>query len=218
MEFALVDGLRTPPVRGGRGVCPVCEEPVLAKATGSRLVTPHWAHVAGGECDPWAEPETAWHRGWKARFPAEWREVVIGPHRADVRTPDGTVIEFQHSFLADHEIAERERFYKDMRWVIDARRFDIGHRRRVCVGSSSYGRGASEQVFARYEVEFTPLRETVLAPGDTVKFRWRHPHRSWEFARCPILLDLGLATVWVQKFYWNRVVGGWGFVGGPGIF
>ena len=43
-------------------------------------------------------------------------------HIADVRTPHGLVIEFQHSQLDPLERAARERFYGNMVWVVDGTR------------------------------------------------------------------------------------------------
>lgn len=82
----------------------------------------HWAHEAG-DCDRWHEPETEWHLAWKRRVRPECREVVMGPHRADIRTPTGLVIELQHSSIAAPKIAEREEFYGAMIWLFDAQPF-----------------------------------------------------------------------------------------------
>jgi hypothetical protein len=80
------------------------------------------------DCDTWAEKETDWHRAWKNNFPAECQEFIQHDgqsgekHIADVRTPHGLVIEFQHSHLDPLERAERERFYGNMVWVVDGTR------------------------------------------------------------------------------------------------
>jgi competence protein CoiA len=77
----------------------------------------HWAHKGRLECDPWYE-ETEWHRSWKDRFPLVWQEqIAYDPdsgekHIADVSTPNGLIIEFQHSVISPQEIAARETFYK----------------------------------------------------------------------------------------------------------
>lgn len=117
MQFANIGGARVEPSPGTRAACPACSGPVLAKC--GEIVTWHWAHEAA-DCDPWSEPETEWHREWKSNFSPEHREVVMGPHRADVRLPIGRVIEFQHSSISQEEIAEREAFYGPlMVWVLD---------------------------------------------------------------------------------------------------
>lgn len=104
--------------KGARGVCEVCGGELRAKC--GSLVTAHWAHRAA-DCDAWSEPESDWHRNWKALFPEAWQEVTIGRHRADIKTPK-LVIELQHSSISVEEIREREQFYGDMVWVFDQRR------------------------------------------------------------------------------------------------
>src|SRR4051794_21116945 len=102
------------PSPGAVAECPVCAGAVTAKC--GEVVTWHWAHVAHADCD-W-EPETEWHRNWKACFPPECREVALGGKRADVRLADGLVVEFQHSSISSREIASREAFYRRMVWVV----------------------------------------------------------------------------------------------------
>ena len=43
-------------------------------------------------------------------------------HIADVKTPAGFVIEFQHSPISPSERISREEFYGDMCWIVDATR------------------------------------------------------------------------------------------------
>lgn len=78
-------------------------------------------------CDEWWEPETQWHRDWKNEFPEDWQETrITAPdgdfHIADVRTPGGTVLEFQHSPLSAVDRQSRETFYGRMAWIVDGRR------------------------------------------------------------------------------------------------
>lgn len=88
----------------------------------------HWAHKGRLTCDPWWEPETEWHRAWKNQFPISWQEVPLRSketgelHIADVQTPHGLVMEFQHSAIDPAELASRERFYENMLWVVDGTR------------------------------------------------------------------------------------------------
>jgi hypothetical protein len=63
--------------------------------------------------------------GWKRLVTESACEVVIGEHRADIRTAEGLVIELQHSPLAPALIAEREAFYGNMVWLFDARAFEL---------------------------------------------------------------------------------------------
>lgn len=124
-RVANIDGIGMPPSPHAKGLCPGCGAKMVAK-TGR--VTPHWAHAVARDWDPWWENETDWHRGWKAAFPEAWREkghvADDGEiHRADVETPTGLVLEFQHSDLSDGERLSREVFYDELVWVLDGRPF-----------------------------------------------------------------------------------------------
>ena len=110
--------------KGAIAYCPGCGNQVRPKC--GAIVTHHWAHISGGDCDAWSEPESDWHKGWKEYFPMHCREVVMGEnneHRADVRLDNGLVIELQHSSISPETIAEREQFYGFMVWLFDAREF-----------------------------------------------------------------------------------------------
>ncbi len=126
MRFALVNDERTEAAPKLAGTCPGCLQPVIAKCGTKRIN--HWAHRAETACDRWWEPETAWHRAWKNNFPVEWQEnirhdVQTGEkHIADVLTSHGLVIEFQHSHIDPTERMARERFYRNMVWVVDGTR------------------------------------------------------------------------------------------------
>src|SRR5437868_13597788 len=119
MQFAVTEAReRIEATKGARALCPVCDSTVLAKC--GSIVVHHWAHEAGEDCDPWFEPETEWHRAWKSMFPQDRIEVPFGEHRADVLTRRGTVVELQNSRISPEEIHARERFYKQMVWVVNA--------------------------------------------------------------------------------------------------
>ena len=126
MRFALAGGQRVEAYAGGRGMCRRCNGEVIAKCGTHRVA--HWAHRGMRDCDTWAEKETDWHRAWKNNFPAECQEFIQHDgqsgekHIADVRTPHGLVIEFQHSHLDPLERAARERFYGNVVWVVDGTR------------------------------------------------------------------------------------------------
>lgn len=126
MQYGIVSGERLEAAPGLRGECPFCGKPVLARC--GQLRVWHWAHKGKQSCDPWAKAETPWHRAWKAEFPADWQEVIhnrVGEgnrHIADVKTPHGLVLEFQHSHLSLAEQREREAFYGNMVWVVDGTR------------------------------------------------------------------------------------------------
>jgi hypothetical protein len=64
---------------------------------------------------------TARHWSWQLAAPPERREVVMGPHRADVVAASGGVVELQHSAISPEVIREREDFYGErMAWIFDA--------------------------------------------------------------------------------------------------
>ncbi len=97
--------------------CPICNEKVISKC-GSIKVW-HWAHKSNIDCDEWYEPETQWHREWKSKFPKEQQEIIIGKHRADIKTKEGLVIELQNSSISSKDIIERENYYKEMIWLLN---------------------------------------------------------------------------------------------------
>ena len=107
------------------GVCPCCGSEMIAKC-GNRKVW-HRAHKSKRMCDHWWESETQWHRDWENRFPEDWQEVDHfakdgEKHIADVKTEDGLIVEFQHSFIKHEEVKSRENFYKQMIWLVDGQR------------------------------------------------------------------------------------------------
>lgn len=124
MIYALnADQQKIPPSPSARATCPECASPVVAHC-GPKIAW-HWAHEHLACDTTWHEAETDWHRQWKAWWPPACVEVVIERdgqrHRADVRTPGGLVIEFQHSPLTQEAVWRREHFYGWMMWVFDAR-------------------------------------------------------------------------------------------------
>jgi competence protein CoiA len=126
MQYAVVNDVRVGAFKGGKGSCPQCSSPVVAKC-GQRVIH-HWAHAPKRDCDPWWENETPWHRAWKERFPETCREVShLAPdgevHRADVKTSTGIIVEFQNSSLSDQERRSREVFYGNIAWVVNGAAF-----------------------------------------------------------------------------------------------
>lgn len=193
MKWALVDGRRSLASPGLVGTCPGCGGEVLAKC--GEVVEWHWAHRAS-ECDPWSEPESAWHIGWKDRFPGEWQERVMGNHRADVLTPRG-VIEFQKSSISTCEIREREQFYGRMVWVIDAAEFSFerhtGLHRKAYERIEPRPRG---DLFALLDGLNGGFFERLQAHIDKAweaepHYRWLWPRKSWLAAKKTLFLDRG---------------------------
>lgn len=133
MKFALVDNQKKEAEKGLKGFCPICQQPVIAKC--GKYKIKHWAHKSLEHCDTWWENETEWHRQWKNTFPVEWQEIVAfdektgEKHIADIKTNGGMVVEFQHSNISEEERISREKFYKNMIWIVDGtrRKRDFGH-------------------------------------------------------------------------------------------
>jgi len=200
MKWALVDGRRSQAQPGLMAVCPGCGGEVHSKC--GELVQWHWAHRSN-ECDPWSEPESAWHLDWKNRFPAEWQERVIGDHRADVLTPRG-VIEFQKSAISTSMIREREQFYGRMIWIVDASGFNLERSFRVYWKRFKETHGTLSILSENWEQYFNDRNNYAdkmfkIEPH----FRWLWPRKSWLAAKKAIFLDRGdddlLQVKWVGR-------------------
>mgnify|MGYP003394285807 FL=1 len=161
MLYAVVDEKRSRAHKDAIGAtCGCCNAPVVAKC--GAIVAWHWAHKSRVDCDRWSEGESEWHLSWKRLVHPDLTEVVIGPHRADIRATTGTVVELQHSYLPAAEIAERESFYGDMVWVFDAT-------------------AAAERMSVRApEVDNAPFF-----------LRWKHPSTMILQVQRPLYLDVG---------------------------
>ncbi|GAC59017.1 hypothetical protein GOHSU_68_00090 [Gordonia hirsuta DSM 44140 = NBRC 16056] len=143
---------------GAAGVCRGCGGGLIPKCGG--LTAWHWAHLAR-DCDQWAEPDNSWHLDWQSAAPADRVEVTIGPHRADILTPDGRVVEVQHSPISAAAIVEREQFYGPMAWIFDARE------------------------------AFAAERLILYRRPTWAGFRWKHARRSVLACSRPVFLDCG---------------------------
>jgi hypothetical protein len=164
MEWACINGTRAHATPRSVGICPSCGSEVSAKC--GEVNAWHWAH-RGGDCDPWSEGETRWHLNWKQLFPPEWQEVVVHPHRADVKTPK-MVVELQHSLINPAMIREREQFYENMVWL-----FDLRHvQKNIFLHEPNY-------LFHRLHV-----------PHRLKLFVWRRARRSWFACTKPVLVHL----------------------------
>lgn len=123
MKYAIVDGNKAEAKPGLKGQCPSCGSELISRC--GKVKIHHWAHKSVKMCDNWWENETQWHRDWKNQFPIEWQEVVHiaeggEKHIADVKTSEGWVVEFQHSYLKHEEQKSRDRFYgPKLVWVVD---------------------------------------------------------------------------------------------------
>lgn len=137
MRYALVDGVRTCASKNLTGYCPCCGSPVAPKC--GEIRAHHWAHRGERTCDVWWDPRTEWHYKWQDQFPADWQEVICQSpsgekHIADIKTPLGFTIEFQHSSIGQEERRTREYFYRRMAWVVDGSRLksDLPHFLKGC--------------------------------------------------------------------------------------
>lgn len=147
MKLALVNGKKTEATKGAKGLCPSCGSELVAKC--GEVKIKHWAHKGNRNCDPWWENETDWHRAWKGYFPIDWQEVVHRDkngekHIADVKTDQGWVLEFQHSYLKPEERRVRDAFYQKLVWVVDGTRrerdrsqFEKAFSKRVIINAES---------------------------------------------------------------------------------
>jgi competence CoiA-like predicted nuclease len=138
-------------------MCPFCETRVRPRC--GEIKRHHWSHISKMKCDTWRHGESDWHLGWKSLFLPEYTEVTVGCHRADVKTQDGIVIEFQNSPISTEEIREREEFYGDkMLWVFNGENF---------------------------KQRFSIKEDAILEPD----FEWKRKKKSLLFARNPIFID-----------------------------
>lgn len=127
MQYANVNGIKSPPSPSLKGICNCCGSEVIAKCGSINLW--HWAHKDLENCDSWWEKETPWNRHWKNYFPKENQEIVHfdkktkEKHIADVKTNNEVVIEFQNSPMNIEELKSRESFYGNMIWIINGSKF-----------------------------------------------------------------------------------------------
>ena len=188
MRFALQNGLRIEATPGALGRCPGCGAELIAKC-GTKKVW-HWAHKGQRHCDHWWENETQWHREWKDQFPVEWQEIAARDkdgelHIADVRTPKGLVVEFQHSYLKSDEARKRTEFHKPMLWVVDGTRRKTD-RKQFDRAASGYRRPSEVGRVNRIRIDDCRLLEEWVHLGAIVAF------------------DFGGDTIWLA-----RRIGGW---------
>jgi hypothetical protein len=203
-------------------ICPDCKEPVIAKR--GEIMEHHFAHIAGdGSCtassDPWAEPMTAWHRDWQRWFategcatevPAQGREST---HRADIITPDGLVIEVQHSPIDVRDIRAREAFWQPMIWIWDAERIANG------VTRNQKGEEVDRLSWRSPNGTWVETSNTDVAAVPNRAFKWRRPAISTAKCEEPLFWDCGqkLGVWWMNLIVesgqtdgrrWHSVTGG----------
>ncbi|PKL19553.1 MAG: hypothetical protein CVV49_00520 [Spirochaetae bacterium HGW-Spirochaetae-5] len=180
MKFALINNEKAEATKGSKGVCPICGSELISKC--GELKIHHWSHKGKRNCDPWWENETEWHRSWKEKFPVDWQEVIHydqngEKHIADIKTNNGWVIEFQHSFLNPEERRARNAFYGKPIWVVD------GTRRKRDIEQFSKTLNSSKPFGSNVKVWRVHSDECVLL-------------REWEDSNTPIFFDFGGDTLW----------------------
>ncbi len=148
----------------------------------------HWAHYRKRTCDHWWENETEWHRKWKSRFPEDWQEIVHTSesgekHIADVKTEQGWVIEFQHSFLKPEERHARNNFYQRIIWIVDGKRRKRD--RLQFIRALNEGGAINEKP----PVLKMPANECTLL-------------QEWSDCHVPVLFDFGEDTYFNQSVLW----------------
>lgn len=161
----------------------------------------HWAHVKGESCDAWYEPETLWHRTWKASFKPEWTEVIIARdgkrHIADVLTNKGLVIELQNSPISPAIIREREAFYGDtMMWIVNAKPF------RNNFGLLPYEAQYPEYMHQGQVIDW-PTKKVLFDEKQLERmftFRWNWPRKCWWTSLRYVFFDLGDEFLYSMNF------------------
>jgi len=213
MQYAFVEGIKSEPQKGLRGICMGCGDEMVAKCGEQKLH--HWAHKALIRCDSWWEPETQWHRDWKNLFPESAREISFFDetneeyHRADVHMPTGLTLEFQNSSLSIEEMQSREAFYPKMIWIVNGLKFrgfnlGISIPNPALPGFKDFEfNGQAHVTWTRVSERLYPaklkdrlsLRHPEMAkikPSSRhYSFSWKHAHRAWYLAQKPVFLDLG---------------------------
>jgi competence protein CoiA len=232
IRYANVSGEISTPQAGLRGVCPACGNPVTSKC--GTIKIHHWAHLKQKDCDPWWEPMTQWHIDWQSYFPTAWREKVSKDeitgefHRADIQTPNGITIEFQHSPLSANELLSRNNFYKKIIWVVNGHRFK--HRIKLFTsipnprspimtpfdflvsaeGMANVPRYRTKDYLLHgpdhFRISLTDEQEKAIedcqksSPEIYWLFDWSNKHRCWLNSEAPVLLDFGENTLyWIRK-------------------
>lgn len=223
MKFSLVDGKKAEPFPKGKGICPSCGNETLSKC-GNRKVW-HWAHCSNKMCDSWWENETLWHREWKKFWDINNQEVVQfddvtgEKHIADVKNNSGVVIEFQNSPIKEDELLSREKFYKNMIWIVNADKF----KKNITFGAKLpnpdapgvddmciYPNSTKGGYFIYYrESERRPDSQMVKVQdshqiNDFVKeshcghylFTWKRPRSVWFTVSTTVFFDFGDEILW----------------------
>lgn len=224
IRYANVDGQLLEPNAGLKGICLGCGNVLIAKCGSIKIH--HWSHQRRFDCDPWWEPMTQWHKDWQNEFAVEWREVIIRDeqsgefHRADIHTPGGLTIEFQHSSLSVKEIETRNNFYKKIIWVVNGQRFKgnfsftqpipnpksklladyyfrmdpdgLANRPQFHLKKENHDPRRMFRVYSLHDDELKSVAEE-FENGQKIYwlFNWKYKTRSWLNSSVPVFFDFG---------------------------
>ncbi|SDF62138.1 competence protein CoiA [Chitinophaga filiformis] len=231
IRYANVNGQRREPEKGLKGTCPGCGKGLNAKCGEIRIH--HWAHESRKDCDLWWEQMTEWHLDWQNQFPQGWRENIITKketedyHQADIQTPDGIIIKFQHSNLSLVDIESRNNFYEKLIWVVNAKQFkhniklqDIPNPNSPLLNDFDFQVDlegfASDPLFYKkvdyrqYGPAFTrsyserdEIIKRAFAEQTTHQYKnftWQHKRLAWLSSTAPVFLDYGEGILyWIRK-------------------
>jgi len=219
MQYALINGIKSEPIKGTKGVCIGCGKAVIAKCGIIKLH--HWSHITAEKCDSWWENETEWHREWKSHFHVDTREVTFYDpvlkeyHRADVNNKKGVTIEFQNSPLTIAELTSRNKFYNKIVWIVNGKRFkgfeiienipdphssdfndyDFSQSSHLSFTRKSEANNRMQEKLSRQSKEFRQVEISNIHQS----FLWKYPHKGWLFSSAPIFIDFGEEWLYLLK-------------------
>ena len=202
MYLALIDNNITEASPNLEGTCPLCKQKVISRCGNINIW--HWAHNSEIDCDSWIKPESKWHFNWKMSFGKENSEVSIEnnneKHRADVKTSNQLIIEFQNSPISTDDIIDREEFYGyEMIWVINGEK----SRNRIKFKGSINNKKCwidliNEKMIInegwyvnQFSVSDEKLIEVEINEDTLFSFTWSNPKRSWRESERDIFIDFG---------------------------
>lgn len=193
MLFAKVDGVKVTASPKLVGQCYYCQSRMTPKC--GKIKKWHWSHSRIDVCDTWTQPETEWHRNWKSIFGKDNSEIIIIKngikHISDVKTDNGTIIEFQNSKISLDTIQIREEFYgENMMWIINA----INYKKNFSTKDSeliAYDNYTPEfDNYAKLHGFSTKYKPDVNIEDD-LRFYWKNPPTSWTTSKRKVYLDFG---------------------------
>lgn len=115
------------------------------------------------------------------KYPRKWQEVLMGEHRADVKTKK-MVVEFQASPISPSDIVAREKFYGEMVWLIRGDDF-------------------------RKRFKTWRTRKPQIYGASRFEFVWKQHRKCWAYSMSGKVIDFGMG----QLFWIINLVDGGGF-------